>query len=190
MRRLSVFFLILPLFFSGCKMSSASQANITLTVSAISIEKSDDGIILTLETVSKDLADKGEIIEYSGKSITDAVNSADRESAYKLIYSHCYALIIKSDISKSNIEELLALVSDKLLPLSCATVFSENEILNSRQSGLWGYELSNFCNLQKTDCPLFKVLKEYFTSGKITLVKISKEKEGYKWKDKKTIFPL
>ena len=49
MRRLSVFFLILPLFFSGCKMSSASQANITLTVSAISIEKSDDGIILTLE---------------------------------------------------------------------------------------------------------------------------------------------
>lgn len=190
MRRFTVLFLILPLMLSGCSKGSVSQANKTLTVSAIGIEKSESLVTVKIETVSKEGNGTGKTYEFTADSLIGAVKEADSTLAYTLIFSHCSALIIKGEVIKTDIDELLSLVSDRLLPLSCVVAVSNDEILSDKSTEIVGYELLDFFEIQEAENRLFTVLREYYSKGKITLPQISKVKEGYKWTRSETISPL
>ncbi len=191
MKKVFSVILLIPLVLTGCTLKDKGvNADKTLTVSAIFIERQENTLTLTAETVIQGETDKGKIISFQGKSIKETVKNAEEILVYSLLFSHCSAVIINENIRSDDLEELLFLVTEKQLPLSSVIMLKDSkEILEERETGLTGYELLYFFEKKKAENRLFQFYSQYLAMGSATLPVILKEKEGFKWTESKTLFP-
>ncbi|MEE0946539.1 MAG: hypothetical protein U0M42_06930 [Acutalibacteraceae bacterium] len=163
----------------------------SVIISAISFCRIGDEITMTVETVLPEETNTGKLMTFTSASIDGTVKTADKILPYSLIYSHCSAIILNENISKSDFENITELTKSKQLPLSSVIMLTDgNETpLKDRKTGLTGYELTHYFEKNGINNKLFKCLSSIYEVSQAELPVITSEKDGYNWITSRVISP-
>lgn len=112
--------LLLPIYLCGCW--NKTDLNDRSIISGIGIDRNDEKIELTIQTIVSEEVTAGEgsskngsspkdIVLTSGETVFDAVRNFTLNSGKKGMWSHCEVIIIGSDCAKKGINEVLDFLS-------------------------------------------------------------------------------
>lgn len=112
--------LLLPIYLCGCW--NKTDLNEKSIISGIGIDRNDEEINLTIQTIiskevsavegsNKNGSNSKDIVLTSGETVFDAIRNFTLNSGKKGMWSHCEVIIIGSDCAKEGINEVLDFLS-------------------------------------------------------------------------------
>lgn len=117
-----IIILLIPLYLCGCW--NKTDLNEKSIISGIGIDRNDEEIELTIQTILSEEITAGEsgsmnelpsnmkdIVLTSGETVFDAIRNFTLNSGKKGMWSHCEVIIIGSDCAKKGINEVLDFLS-------------------------------------------------------------------------------
>ena len=154
MKRLFCLLAAVYLCFLFCACQAVEPEEVYL-ISALGFDKTDAGIRLVAEVplTRESEADKMEIrvFEGEGASVPSALGAMKAGLAKRLEFGHCALVVLGRGIEEGVLDEVLANLSDRQVPLSATVVFSPDarELLKkgSLSAPAVGYEIPDILRL-------------------------------------------